>query len=309
VSDTRDPAAELVQRLQRTYPDRQIDFVVCDRKLGANIKVSNLVQMLPHARHELLIVNDSDIRVPKDYLQRVLAPLADDQVGLVTCLYRGVARKTPGSRLEALGISADFVPGVLSARYLEKGLHFGLGSTLAFRRSDLIKIGGFEVLVDYLADDYELGRRIADTGKNVELSDAVVDTILPPYSLAEFFAHQMRWSRTIRDARRGGYIGLLMTYGFVWAMAMLLAFRGTPWAWALFGFTLLARLAVAGATAALVLGDEHVLGDFYLLPIRDMMAPAFWTGSLTGNRISWRGDDFELKDGRLTPVAREVSTK
>jgi ceramide glucosyltransferase len=298
-----------VRRLQMTYPQRAIDLVVCDRNLGANTKMSNLAQMLPAARHELLIVNDSDIRVPADYLQRVVTPLAEASIGLVTCLYRGVARKTLASRLEALGICADFVPGVLSARYLEKGLHFGLGSTLAFRRSDLAKIGGFEALVDYLADDYELGRRISESGKRVELSEVVVDTLLAPYSLSEFFAHQMRWSRTIRDARRGGYVGLLLTYGFAWALAMLLAFRGVPWAWGLFGVTLLARLAVAGASAALVLRDENVLGDFFLLPLRDVMAPAFWSGSLTGNRISWRGDDFELKDGRLTRVVREASTK
>jgi ceramide glucosyltransferase len=143
VSEGQDPAVELVRRLQKTYPQHPIDLVVCERNLGANTKMSNLAQMLPAARHELLIVNDSDIRVPPDYLQHVLKPLAEASIGLVTCLYRGVARKTLGSRLEALGICADFVPGVVSARYLEKGLHFGLGSTLAFRRSDLARIGGF----------------------------------------------------------------------------------------------------------------------------------------------------------------------
>ena len=219
VSDAQDPAAGVVRRLQEKYPQRQIELVVCDRDLGTNPKVSNLAQMLPAARHEVLLVNDSDIRVPPDYLRRVIAPLADDSVGLVTCLYRAVAGRTLGSRLEALSVSTDFVPGVLSARFLEKGLRFGLGSTLAFRRHDLEKIGGFEGLADYLADDYELGRRMAGMGKRVELSEVVVDTFLPAYSLRQFFEHQMRWSRTIRDARRWGYVGVLLTFGLPWALA------------------------------------------------------------------------------------------
>src|SRR6202158_1468913 len=157
VSDPGDPAIEVVRKLQAKYPNLPIELIVCDRVLGANIKVSNLVQMLPAARHELLLVNDGDIRVPSDYLRKVITPVADASVGLVTCLYRAVAsptaRPTLGSRLEALGISTDFVPGVLSARFLERGLHFGLGSTLALRRGDLEAIGGFEVFLDYLADD------------------------------------------------------------------------------------------------------------------------------------------------------------
>src|SRR5258707_10822201 len=181
VSDPGDPAIEVVHKLQAKYPNLPIELIVCDRVLGANIKVSNLAQMLPSARHELLLVNDSDIRVPADYLRKVVTPLDDASVGLVTCLYRGVASPTIGSRLEALGIGTDFVPGVLSARFLEKGLHFGLGSTLAFRRRDLEVIGGFEAFLDYLADDYELGRRVAAARKRVELSAATGPTFLPSY--------------------------------------------------------------------------------------------------------------------------------
>ena len=192
VSEPTDPAAAAVQQLIQEFPDRKIRLLVCPEVLGNNRKVSNLVQMLPSARYEILLVNDSDIRVPADYLRKVVAPLADSSVGLVTCPYRGIAAPTLGSRLESLGISTDFIPGVLSARFLENGLHFGLGSTLAFRRLDLQAIGGFETLLDYLADDYELGRRIAATGKRVELSVATVSTFLPAYSLSQFFRHQLR---------------------------------------------------------------------------------------------------------------------
>jgi len=300
VSDPADPAIEVVRKLQAKYPNLPIDLVVCDRILGTNIKVSNLAQMLPAARYELLLVNDSDIRVPPDYLRQVIAPLADASVGLVTCLYRGVAGPTLGSRLEALGISTDFVPGVLSARFIEKGLHFGLGSTLAFRRFDLEAIGGFEALLDYLADDYELGRRISATGKRVELSAATVTTFLPAYTLRQFFRHQLRWSRTIRDARRWGYTGLLFTFGLPWALMTLLAAHGAEWAWLLLALAFSARLAVALVTAERVLEDQQVLRNIFLLPVRDLIAPFVWAASFMGNRIHWRGDAFDLKNGRLT---------
>jgi len=303
VSDPADPACEAVRKLQAKYPARSIKLVVCERVLGANVKVSNLAQMLPEARYEILLVNDSDIRVAPDYLRQVVAPLADPQIGLVTCLYRAEPATTLGSRLEALGISTDFMPGVLSARVLEKGMHFGLGSTLVFRRRDLVSIGGFEAFLDYLADDYELGRRIAASGKRIELSPATVATFLPAYTLRQFWQHQLRWSRTIRDSRRWGYVGLIFTFGLPWSLAMLIAARSAAWAWALFAVTLGARLLVGVGTAITALHDRQVLADIFLLPLRDLIAPFVWAAGLVGNRIHWRGDDFYLKDGRLSKIA------
>ncbi len=307
VSDPEDSAIALVRKLQEKYPNRQIDLLVCQRDLGTNRKLSTLAQMLPSARHEILLVNDSDIRVAPDYLRRVIAPLRDSSVGMVTCLYRGIASPTLGSRLEAIGISADFVPGVLSARIVEKGLRFGLGSTLVFRRSDLRAIGGFEAMVDYLADDYEIGNRIAALGKRVELSEVVVDTFLPAYSLRQFFDHQLRWARSVRGARSWGYAGLLLTFSLPWAMLALLAGRGAAWAWALFAVTVAARLAVGLTAAVAVLGDQQALRDLFLLPVRDLIAPILWAMGLVGNRISWRGDVFYLKDGRLERIADEAA--
>jgi ceramide glucosyltransferase len=304
VSDPSDPAIEVVRKLQAKYPNRKIELIVCDRVLGTNIKVSNLAQMLPSARHEYLLVNDGDIRVPPDYLRKVIAPLvdidADASVGLVTCLYKGIASPTLGSRLEALGISTDFIPSVLSARFLERGLHFGLGSTLAFRRRDLEAIGGFEALLDYLADDYELGRRIAASGKRVELSVATVSTFLPAYTMRQFIRHQLRWSRTIRDARPWGYAGLLFTFGLPWALLALLMAHGAPWAWTLLALTFAARLVVGFMAAVVVLSDRQFFRYILLLPVRDLIAPLAWAASFMGNRIHWRGDVFDLKDGRLT---------
>jgi ceramide glucosyltransferase len=179
-------------------------------------------------------------------------------------------------------------------------LRFGLGSTLAFRRRDLEAIGGFEVLLDYLADDYELGRRIAATGKRVELSTATVTTFLPAYTLRQFFRHQLRWSRTIRDARRWGYAGLLFTFGLPWAFLTLLAARGAAWAWALFALTFAVRLGVGLVAAVGVLHDRQVLRSVFLLPLRDLIAPLVWAAGFMGNSIHWRGDVFDLKNGRLT---------
>src|SRR5271170_1859306 len=238
VSDANDPAAGSVKTLQREFPDRRIQLVVSAKLMGANVKVSNLAQMMPEARYDYLIVNDSDIRVEPDYLRRVTAPLADPRVGMVTCLYRGVAGATLGSRLEALGIGADFCASVLAARQLEGGIRFGLGSTLAFRRNELEKIGGFHSIVDHLADDYELGKRIAALGLAVKLSDVVVETYLPSYRLREFLVHQLRWARGVRDARAGGYFGLIFTFGIAWALLAVVASEGALWSWGALVFTL-----------------------------------------------------------------------
>ncbi len=302
VSDPDDPAVASVRQLQLEFPDRAIRLIVAPQKLGANVKVSNLAQMLPVARFEYLIVNDSDIRVEPGYLRRVLTPFADQRTGMVTCLYRGVSGGTLGSKLESLGISTDFCPGVLVARQLESGLHFGLGSTLAFRRSDLQKIGGFEALADYLADDYELGKRIAGLGLQVKLSDVVVETHLPAYDLRAFLAHQLRWARGVRDARAGGYIGLVSTYGLMWALLLLIAAAATPWSVAIAVGTALLRVAVAVTVGYFILQDRQLLKNLWLLPLRDLVAVGVWVASFAGHTVTWRGDRFVLKKGRLTRV-------
>jgi ceramide glucosyltransferase len=299
VNDLADPAIASVKQLQQEFPDRAIHLVVSPNILGPNVKVSNLEQMMASAHHDHLLVNDSDIQVDPDYLRRVIAPLNDESVGMVTCLYRGVAASTIFSRLESLGISTDFCPGVLVARQLEHGLRFGLGSTLAFRRSDLDRIGGFKSIVDFLADDYELGRRIAALGRQVVLSGVVVETHLPAYDLRGFLSHQLRWARGVRDSRAGGYIGLVSTYGLLWGSLAVLATHAAPWSWAALGVTMLLRLAVAMKIGRSVLRDASVVKNLWLLPLRDLIAVAIWIASFAGSTVTWRGDRFHLKNGRL----------
>jgi ceramide glucosyltransferase len=303
VHDPSDPAVNLVERLKSEFPERNIRLLVFTKTSGANIKVSNLAQMAPLAKYEYLLVNDSDIRVEHDYLRRIMAPLADVQVGLVTCLYKGVAERTIGSKLEALGISTDFCAGVLMAKALEGEVRFGLGSTLAFRKGDLERVGGFEALVDYLADDYELGARIAENGKRVQIADIVVATFLPAYSWREFVRHQLRWARGIRDSRPLGYLGLAATYGVPWAaLAMALAW-GAGWAWGLLAITLAARLSMAFVVGESILGDRQVRQLWWLIPIRDCIALVLWAAAYAGRIVHWRGDQFVLRRGKLTRVA------
>jgi ceramide glucosyltransferase len=302
VSDLSDPAVESVERLQREFPQRKIRLVICPKVLGANVKVSNLAQMLPEARHQQLIINDSDIRVAPDYLRKVMAPLANEKVGLVTCLYRGEPAATLGSRMESLGISTDFCAGVLVARQLEGGIRFGLGSTLAFRRSDLATIGGFESFVDYLADDYELGKRIAGLGLSVELSPIVVATHLPGYDLSGFLAHQLRWARGVRDSRPAGYLGMVFTFGLLWSCLAVIAARGAGWAWTLLASTFVLRFGVAVVVGRNVLQDRNLGRNLWLLPMRDMVAVGVWMVSFAGHSVTWRGDRFRLKDGRLSRI-------
>jgi ceramide glucosyltransferase len=299
VNQADDPAVPLVKRLQEEFPQRVVQLVVCAKTLGTNTKVSNLVQMLGSARFDYLIVNDSDIQVEPDYLRRVLPPLSGPRVGMVTCLYRGIAARSLGSALESIGISSDFAGGVLVARYIEGGVRFGLGSTLAFRRRQLDAIGGFEAVVDYLADDYELGRRIAGLGLQVELSEVVVGTVLPPYHLRGFFQHQLRWARSVRDSRKWGYVGLLLTFGLPWALLTLVASGGATWAWGVLGAAALLRLLVAITVGTVVLRDPQVPRFLLLIPLRDLAALLVWGVGFVSNTISWRGNSFHLKDGKL----------
>jgi ceramide glucosyltransferase len=302
VSDMNDPAAALVQKLQLEFPARPIRLVLCETRIGVNGKVSALAQLAREAKHEILLMDDSDIRVATDYLRTVVAELQKQNVGLVTCLYRGIPAHTIGSRLEALGISTDFVPGVLVARLVEGGLHFGLGSTLALRREHLNAIGGFEAIADYLADDYELGKRIAERGLKVQLSTQVVETFLPAYSFSEFWSHQLRWARTIRVSRPGGYAGLLITYTLPWAILSVVLARGAPWSLFLFVAALALRSVTALVTSVSVLRDNQAASGFWFLPHRDLLAPIVWLGGLFGRKIVWRGEQFRLKKGKLVRV-------
>jgi ceramide glucosyltransferase len=309
ISSFDEPAVAAVQQLQAEFPDRTIRIIECPERLGTNGKVSTLAQMVPHARYEFLIVNDSDITVSPNYLTRVMAHFAPQdqrphqqtpkQIGLVTALYRGRAHGTLGSHLESLTIATDFMPSVLVARMLESGLRYGLGSTLAVSREALGKIGGFEALVDQLADDYELGERVFKSGFGVGLSADVVETSVPAYAWRGFCDHQLRWLRTVRDARPGGYAGLIFTQGFTLALVNLIASGLSPLSLWILALNFFLRLSLAMTVGAEVLGDHQVLPSLWLLPLRDVVATVLWIGGFASNTVVWRGERFEVRQGRL----------
>jgi ceramide glucosyltransferase len=307
VSSLSDPAAAAVERLKAEFPERTIRLIECPERLGTNGKVSTLVQLAGHTRFDFLLINDSDITVSPRYLERVMgcfAPTehngkAAQQVGLVTTLYRGRAHGTLPSRLEALGIATDFQAGVLLSMWMEGGLHYGLGSTLAVSREALNRIGGLQVLVDHLADDYELGARVDKAGYRVALSAEVVETNIAAYGWRGFLDHQLRWARTVRDARPWGYAGLVFTSGLGWALLNVLASGASPLSLWLLGLSFFLRLALAMTVGAEVLGDRQVLPSLWLLPLRDLVAVGVWVAGFAGNTIVWRGERFALKDGKL----------
>ena len=302
VSEAEDPAVEAVQRLMREFPQCRVQLVVCPQVLGNNRKTSNLVQMLARAKYGHIIINDSDIYVEPDYLRRVMAPFAQPQVGMVTCPYRGIATGTLGSRLESLGISTDFIAGVLAARQIENGIHFALGSTLAISRAALEAIGGLEPLVDYLADDFELGYRVSKAGLEVVLASVVVETHLPAYTFRGFFEHQLRWARSTRDSRRMGYLGLLLTFGLPWAMIAVALAAGALWSWALLVAASALRVAVALQVGSGVVHDGAVARYLWLLPLRDLIAFWVWFASFADHKVHWRGEVFMLQDGKIRPA-------
>jgi ceramide glucosyltransferase len=302
VRDSNDPIVPIVRRLMKEFGGVSMRLVVCPKTLGMNFKVSNLIQMLPEASHSYLVINDSDISVPSDYLSRVIGPLQDPAVGMVTCLYSGISSGTLGSRLESLAIESDFVPGILSARQLEGGVYFALGSTMAFPRKALDAIGGLQTLVDYLADDYELGHRISQSGFRVVLADCVVNHHLPAYSLSAFFQHQLRWGRTVRDARPGGYAGLLFTFVLPWSIVALVVSGGGALERTLLACALIIRAAVTVVLGSVVLKDKQVWANLWLTPIRDFVAVVVWVACYMGRRVVWRGNAFKLAKGRLRPA-------
>jgi len=292
VEDPADPAVEEILRLAAEFPQRRILLVHSVRQ-APNHKVAVLMELAARARHPVLVVNDSDIRVPPDYLHRLVGPLERPGVGLVTCLYRAWALHEPG-RWEALGIATDFAPGVLAAP-LVGVKEFALGSTLAFRAAELRRIGGFEAIGAWLADDYQLARRIRALGLGVHVSRLVVETALDADTWRQAWDHQLRWHRTIRCSRFGGYLGLPVTHATLWALLAALAGMWRPAA------ALLAlRMTVAAVVGLAVLRSRVAATHFLLVPLRDLAGVVLWAAGLFGSVVRWRDRRLKLdRSGRI----------
>jgi ceramide glucosyltransferase len=301
VSDELDPAIPVLRRLMADFPQRSIRLLVGSEKLGVSDKVNKLCRMAKEARHDLLVVCDSDVRVEPNFLKSVAAPFADPAVGGVTCLYRGATDGSFAASLEALGNSTDFAAGVLAARLLS-GIDFMLGAVMVTTKERLREIGGFEALVDYFSDDYELGNRIARSGHRVTLSHTPVATVYPHETLAAAFRHQTRWYASIRHSRPGGHVGLILSQGLPWT---ILASFLAPYGWLAAAYVaayLILRGWMAWEVGGLGMRDGLVCGKLWMVPLRDAFAFAAWAASFFITTIVWRGERFRVRDRRLVPV-------
>ena len=292
VADENDPAANEVRRLQRQFPGAPIRLIV-GTSYAPNGKVGVLMELADCASYPVLVVNDSDIKVTPLYLQEIVAPLADPTIGIVTCLYRARPHTLPAV-FEALGIATDFMPSILVAQLL--GVReFGLGSTLAFRAADLKAASGFAAIADYLADDYQLAKRITALGKRALLSTYIVETSLADASSRGAFLHQLRWARTIRMTKGAGYAGLFITHAGVWMfLAQILGFPGP--AYLLFAL----RIASALLTGGFVLHSRVAAALCWFAPACDLSAFFIWIASYFGRTVRWRDRVLTIdRDGRI----------
>ena len=302
VSDLSDPAVALVNEVKREFPHARLRVIHCPSCWARMASLATWRRCCRMPSTSTCLINDSDILVEPDFLHRVMSHFATEKVGVVTTLYRAVAGRNLWSKLEALGISTDFMGGVLVAREMEGDIKFALGATMATRKSVLAKIGGFESLVDVLGDDYELGARAAAAGYEVVLTDVVVETALPDYSGSDFWQHQLRWARNIKDRRFAQYFGLIVTFGLAWGILAVLAAPRTWWTWIALGIVTVMRYAAVVVIGRRVLSDRQVLADFWLVPVRDFVSLGVWLASFFGNTVVWRGQRFRLRDGKLQRV-------
>jgi len=298
VCDSADPALEVVARLRAEFPRLDLRVAVDRRQHGGSRKVSNLINMMPLVSHECLVLSDSDVRVGRDYLARLVSPLLDSSVGIVTCLYRGCPRQGLWPLLGSLFINDWFMPSVRVAA-LGGSRAFAFGATIAMRRQVLDRIGGFMPLADQLADDYRLGELTRRLGLRTVLSEVVVDTWVAERSFGELVRHELRWLRTIRALRPTAYAFLFVTFGMpVAALGALLA-GGAASALSMLGVTVLGRVGVHWSMRRQ--GSSRL--QFLALPVRDALSLGLWLWSFITRQVQWREDRYRVtRDGSVQLV-------
>ncbi|MEI6370775.1 MAG: bacteriohopanetetrol glucosamine biosynthesis glycosyltransferase HpnI [Aphanizomenon sp.] len=298
VRSSTDPSIEVIEKLIQQFPEIDINLLVKDQIIGANLKISNLANAVTIAKYDILVIADSDIRVGSEYLKTVIQPLQDQKVGVVTCLYRSTAQGI-ATILEAICTATDFQVGILVSKQLE-GIKFALGSTIVIRKTTLTKIGGFAAVADYLADDYQLGYLPTQIGEKVVLSNYIVEHGLGHSSLLDSINRQIRWARCIRVSRPWGYGGLIFTFGTISSLLLLITNSGSIFSWLVFSITFSMRLIMAWLIGVKLLNDSVTKKYFWLIPFADIVRFIIWCCGFFGNTIKWRGTKFKLvKDGKL----------
>jgi ceramide glucosyltransferase len=301
VNEMSDAAVPVIRKLMARFPEQKIRILSGAAQVGTNRKVNNLALMTKEAQHEFLVQTDGDVRVGPDYLRELIAPFADERVGLVSCFYRGIAERNLPAELEAVGAVSDFFAGAMVADWFE-GVTFALGASVATTKSWLTKIGGYEGFASFLADDYEIGNRVHKAGGKVLLSREPVWTMYPALSLRDFWAHQLRWARTVRLVRPASYFGLIVTHGLPWA---LLAAVIAPAYWISAAYIvayLLLRLTMAWVVGVWGIGDDVLRHKLWLVPFRDAVHFLVWIAGFVSNRVKWGDDEFKIEKGRMIPI-------
>lgn len=291
-----DPAIPVIRQLIDDFPDRDISLVINPAIHGPNHKVSNLINAFPQTCFDIIIVCDSDIRVMPGYLKSVTSHFCDPQVGLVTSLYRTSTVHGIATAVEATGFTAEMIPNVMVALQLE-GLSFALGASMAVRREALFAIGGFEALADYLADDYQLGNKIHRTGWRIALDSCFVESMMKEENLPSVLARQLRWARTMRVSRPGGYLASGITLPFPAVLLAAFIAPTTPIALAAIILLYAVRMTVTTVFSRSFARDGLMPHWLWLIPLRDMLAFCSWALSFLGNKVEWRGNRFVLRSG------------
>jgi ceramide glucosyltransferase len=305
VQDPTDPAIPLLKAIQQEYPER-VSVAVGNHQAGPNGKINNLLGALPHARHDILVISDSDVRLEPDYLKNIIAPLADPGVGFVCTLYRATSADRWYERMELLTLNADFIPSVVFA-YVSGASKFCLGASVAFRRGSLQEVGGLEALADFLAEDYEMGRRLWVSGKRMVLVPYFVDTVVDLQRLSQWWDHQVCWDQKTRAAHSAGFFASIVTRSVPFALLLAASRLGDALGLSILGGALGLRLATAAVILRWGLGDREGLRGLALLPLRDIAALVSWVLALTKKTVIWRGSKLILtRGGRL---ARRESSR
>jgi ceramide glucosyltransferase len=302
VGDESDPSVLALERLKREFPDQQIRILFGSGRNAINDKVGKLVRMVNEARHEIVVINDSDVRVEPNYLRTVVAPLRDAKVRGVTCLYVSTEDKTLTQHLQSIGMICDFFPGIFVARELD-GIKFAFGQTIVTTRSCLKAFGGYEAIENRPADDLLVGRYIAQQGYEVELLPYAVKTVPDYDSFKELFIKRLRWLTVMRHMRPWGHIGLAFTQGLPWCLAVLVAHPWNGIGIAYGGAYLLFRLGITWLVGVWGLKQQGLWRKMPLIVVWDATAFVIWLLTFGRRRIRWRNVDYRIRDGMLVPVA------
>ncbi|MBU6401767.1 MAG: glycosyltransferase [Verrucomicrobia bacterium] len=295
VASANDPVCQTVRSLLPKFPQCDARLIVCAQSLGANAKVSTLSQLLPHARHEIIVVSDADVRVPPDFLVNAVEPLRDGGVGLVHCFYRLANPTTAAMRWEAIAVNADFWSQVLQARSLSP-ITFALGAVMALRRAELEAVGGFAALADYLADDFQLGRLVARSGKRLELCPVVVECWSALMGWRAVWEHQLRWARTIRVCQPLPWFWSILGNATWWPLLWWLAQPTRDVLLAVLG-CLGVRVATASFHQARLTQAWPAVSALWLVPLKDLLHLLLWALSFLGGRVNWRGEVYRVQAG------------